>query len=257
MANRVIRDWTASESVDELSVKAEVFFTRLIMKADDYGNYTGNPRLINAALFPLKMYEVSDVIKWVDECESAGLLFRFTNKGKKYLHIPNFGQSLRRMKAVFPSPTDDGSLRTSDGQVTDNVGQVTAETKGNETEDETETETETKATADETPPVIVWPSFDDFWELYDKKQDRPKCEKKWKKIKQAAREKIMEHLELYVRSTPDPQYRKNPSTYLMNESWNNEIIIPKPNGSTDKRQQGIDSLKATFATQIVGDNRGK
>jgi hypothetical protein len=77
--------------------------------------------------------------------------------------------------------------------------------------------------------VIIWPSFEDFWNLYDKKEDRPKCEKKWKKISQGAREKIMIHVDDYVKETPDKQYRKHPSTYLNNESWNNEIIA-KQNG---------------------------
>lgn len=254
MANRVIRDWTASEAVDELSVKAEVFFTRLIMKADDYGNYTGNARLINAALFPLKLYSVSDIIAWIQECAKHGLIVRYTNSGKSYIHIPNFGQTLRRMKKLYPSPGDDGSVRTSDGQVTDKCGQVTAETKGKETESETETETNTRG---ETPAVCVWPSFEDFWQLYDKNNAMPKCLKKWEKIKQAAREKIMEHLALYVRATPDRQYRKNPITYLTNQSWNDEIIISKPNGQTDKRQQGIERLKTNFAEQVIGDNSGK
>lgn len=256
MANRVIRDWTDSESVDELSVKAEVFFTRLIMKADDYGNYTGNARLINAALFPLKNYDVLSVIQWIDECEKNGLLFRFENNGKKYLHIPDFGQSLRRMKALYPSPTDDGSLRTSDGQVTDKRGQTTAETKRNETEDETETET--KAVADETPLVTVWPSFDDFWQLYDKNNDKPKCLKKWEKIKQVAREKIMQHLALYVRATPDRQYRKNPQTYLTNESWNDEILIPNPNGKQLTSKSGKSNaadLAAALQERINQDAR--
>lgn len=136
MANRVIRDWTASETIDLLTVKAEIFFTRLIMKADDYGNYTGNPRLINAALFPLKQYEVLEVCKWMEECEKQGLIIMYENDNKKYIHIPNFGQTLRRMKAVYPAPDIDGSLRTSVGQVSDKCGQLTAETKGNETETE-------------------------------------------------------------------------------------------------------------------------
>jgi hypothetical protein len=145
MANRVIRDWTASETVDLLSAKAEVFFTRLIMKADDYGNYTGNPKLINAALFPLKIYEVLDVMNWIEECEKAGLLRQYKSDGKTYLHIQNFGQTLRRMKAVYPPPTGDGTLPTSDGQMTATFGQVTAETKRNEVETETETEGVTNA----------------------------------------------------------------------------------------------------------------
>lgn len=85
--------------------------------------------------------------------------------------------------------------------------------------------------------VTVWPSFDDFWDMYDKKEDRPKCEKKWKNIKQGTREKIMQHLELYVRSTPDKKYRKNPITYLNNQSWDNEIIIPQ-NGKQSITAQG-------------------
>lgn len=78
------------------------------------------------------------------------------------------------------------------------------------------------------PDLDLWPSFEDFWNKYDKKQDRPKCEKKWEKINQEAREKIMLHLEDYILSTPDKQYRKNPLTYLNNNSWENEIVTSQP-----------------------------
>jgi len=94
----------------------------------------------------------------------------------------------------------------------------------------------------------LWPSFDDFWDAYGKKIDKPKCLKKWEKIKQGAREKIMEHLELYVRSTPDIQFRKNPLTYLNSESWENEIIISNgthQNGKQRITEQGsIDRLNS-------------
>jgi uncharacterized protein YdaU (DUF1376 family) len=96
--------------------------------------------------------------------------------------------------------------------------------------------------------LSIWPTFQDFWDAYDKKQSRPKCEKKWKKIEQGAREKIMQHLEVYIPSTPDKQYRKNPETYLNNESWNDEIII-KLNGTTDKRTEHIRSLATNFAIE--------
>lgn len=213
MANRILRDWTASEAMDSLSADAEVFFTRLIMKADDYGSFYSNTKLIKAALFPLKEYKDTAISKWVNECIDAGLLFSYTVDGKEYLRIVNFGQRLRNMRSTFPQPDDKSQQSAASRR------ESPPETKRNETETETET--------DEDCELVVWPSFDDFWNLYDKKQDRPKCEKKWEKIKQEAREKIMEHLELYVRSTPNVQYRKNPLTYLSNESWNNEII---PNG---------------------------
>lgn len=103
--------------------------------------------------------------------------------------------------------------------------------------------------------VIVWPSFLDFWARYDKKQDRPKCEKKWEKINQEAREKIMLHLEDYILSTPDKQYRKNPLTYLNSESWENEIITPNTNGKFT-REEKVNSLRAAFAKQVIERGKG-
>jgi len=68
--------------------------------------------------------------------------------------------------------------------------------------------------------------FDDFWELYDKKVgSKKKCQKKWQKLNDEIKEKIMLHIPKYVESTPEKKFRKNPETYLNNESWNDEIIF--------------------------------
>lgn len=133
MPNRILRDWTTSETIDLLSVHAEVLFTRLIMKADDYGNYTANIKLLKAALFPLKNYSEGEIASWVNECAQAKILRIYTNQGKSYIHIPNFGQRLRAMKSQYPDyvPTDDGHL-SDNGR---------PETKRNEVESETEVET--------------------------------------------------------------------------------------------------------------------
>lgn len=111
MANRILRDWTSSESVDCLSAEAERFFTRLIMKADDYGSFYANPKLIRSALFPLKDFTDKNIIAWVEECEAAKVLFTYEVDGKKYLRIDNFGQRLRNMRGTFPQP-DDKALTT-------------------------------------------------------------------------------------------------------------------------------------------------
>jgi hypothetical protein len=229
MPNRVLRDWTASETIDQLSEQAELLFVRLIMKADDHGCFYGNPKLLKGSLFPLKAYTENQILQWRDELVRAGVIVLYSVEGKFYVKIKQFNQRLRLMQSKFPQP-ETGQIHapSNDGHLSDNGR---PETKRNEEE----TETETKVNGGETRPaadaVNVWPSFEDFWDKYEKKEDRLKCEKKWKTIKQGAREKIMEHLELYVRSTPDKKYRKNPITYLNNESWNNEIIIPT-NGTT-------------------------
>ena len=66
--------------------------------------------------------------------------------------------------------------------------------------------------------------FEIFWNEYDKKIDKPKCENKWNNLNDKERELIMIHIPKYLKSQPDKQYRKNPITYLNNNSWDNEVI---------------------------------
>ena len=66
--------------------------------------------------------------------------------------------------------------------------------------------------------------FEKFWNLYDKKEDRIKCEGKWNRLTNKERENCITNLPAYIVSTPDKQFRKNPATYLNNKSWENEII---------------------------------
>jgi len=73
--------------------------------------------------------------------------------------------------------------------------------------------------------------FKTWWELYDKKVDRFKCEKRWSRLTDDERDNAVTHTPEYVKSTPDKIYRKNPLTYLNSKSWENEIIKkeePKP-----------------------------
>ena len=75
-------------------------------------------------------------------------------------------------------------------------------------------------------------SFDNFWNLFDYKVgDKGKILKKWESLSDSDRDKVMEHLPLYVQSTPDKQFRKHPSTYLNNQGWFDEILN-KSNGVT-------------------------
>lgn len=91
-----------------------------------------------------------------------------------------------------------------------------------------ETETET---VNETKTVVeIYPAFSDFWNLYDKKRGpRDKIEMKWKKLSQKTKEQIINYLPEYIESTPDKNFRKDPQTFLNQESWNDEIIIKNQN----------------------------
>lgn len=142
MPNRILRDWTTSESMDSLTPEAEVFFTRLIMKADDYGSFHGNPKLIKSALFPLKDYTVENITAWLKQCVDVNLIITYKSDGKDYIRIENFGQRLRAMRSTFPQPAVNPL--TSGGHTSANRR---PETKRNEVE--TETEGEASASFDE------------------------------------------------------------------------------------------------------------
>jgi hypothetical protein len=161
MPNRILRDWTASEKIDHLSPGAEVFFTRLIMKADDYGLYYGNPKLLNSALFPLREYTNSQVLKWLNECVGCGVIQKYTVDEKEYIHILGFDQRLRLMKSKFPAPPKLAELHepSNDGQMTDIRP---PETKRNETE------TETKVVPFQGLVLKAW----DEWIQYQKEKKR-------------------------------------------------------------------------------------
>lgn len=80
--------------------------------------------------------------------------------------------------------------------------------------------------------------FAEFWDLYDKKTGKDVCERKFNKLKDSDIEKIFETLPRYIASTPDVQYRKNPSTWLNQKCWEDEI--PTPQVSSAQRHQEYD-----------------
>ena len=66
--------------------------------------------------------------------------------------------------------------------------------------------------------------FEEFWESYDKKTGKNRCESLWKKMSKEKKENAINYIDKYKLAQPDKKYRKNPDTYLRNESWNDEII---------------------------------
>jgi len=107
MPNRMLRDWTGSDKINSLSVHAERFFTRLIMKVDDYGCFYADTRLLKANLFPLLLDSIreADLSRWVAECQKAGLIVLYGEAGKTYVMIKDFKQRLDRAKSKFPLPS--------------------------------------------------------------------------------------------------------------------------------------------------------
>ena len=71
---------------------------------------------------------------------------------------------------------------------------------------------------------IYTADFLDFWDLYNKSRNKKGTYKKWQKLTDLEKKEIMLTLPEYIEATPDKKFRKDPSTYINQKSWHDEII---------------------------------
>lgn len=88
--------------------------------------------------------------------------------------------------------------------------------------------------------------FEEFWELYDKKVGRGNAEYEWRKVQHDDDlvDRIISKARLYVKATPDKQYRKHPTTWLHNKCWDDEII--DRNGNNGNGQPRMTAHQASI-----------
>lgn len=108
-----------------------------------------------------------------------------------------------------------------------------------EIEDEDEIENE----------IEIYPAFDDFWELYDKKVGKQKAEKKWDALSQKQKEEIMDYVPNYIISKPDKQFRKDPERFITNKTWKDEILT---NGQQTIKNTGATAEYRAKTAQRLG-----
>ena len=217
MPNRVLRDWTNSERFDELSTDAEVFFTRLIMKADDFGGFYGNTKLLKAHLYPLKDFSHKKIQLWINECVSIGVIVHYQIDGKMFIRINDFGQRTRIMKSKFPEQTSE--CLTNDGHMT---GECPTDDglKPNRNQTETKPKIETE---EDTAEAFDY-TFEMFWNDYGNKTKRVKCEPKFNKLSHKDREAIRTTLPKFKLHKPFEKYtHPAPEAYLNGRRWEDEI----------------------------------
>jgi len=120
--------------------------------------------------------------------------------------------------------------------------------KEKEKEEEKEEEEEKISIVEnEFSEISVYPDFNDFWDLYEKKVGKKeKIKKKWDKLPQATKEEIINYLPAYKEAQPDKRFRKNPETFLNNESWKDEIIKPGDIKNPNKPKMLSDVMRERY-----------
>lgn len=113
MPNRYVRESAIeSERVNALSWLGEVFFRRLINKVDDFGRFSSNPALLRAALFPLRLDEVSETVtsECIQELVNTGLAFTYDVNGKGVIQLEKWEKG-RAKESKYPDPPANISQR--------------------------------------------------------------------------------------------------------------------------------------------------
>lgn len=189
MPNRVLRDTTDSDKVNSISAHAERFFYRLFMKADDYGCFFADARILKAHLFPLQLDAIreADIARWTAECVTSGLIVLYESQGKKYLEIVAFGQTLRQKRRKYPA-------REGCEQLASNMqADCEPETKRNQ---KPETNLETRKETEDTPSALSLPfNSEKFLSTWEKLKRQPKWTKKNHDALQTSLDKLGEYSE--------------------------------------------------------------
>jgi|TARA_R110000851_G_scaffold167714_5_gene313467 hypothetical protein len=97
--------------------------------------------------------------------------------------------------------------------------------------------------------VEIYPTFSDFWNLYQKKGNKKLSKKRWDKLTYKIKEQIMDYVPAYVRSEPEEEFRKNAESFIYQEAWNNKIIIKSKNNGRAKNNRS--EISEEFANEII------
>lgn len=101
-----------SEAINNLTPGAELFYRRLMSKADDFGRYDGRAAILLGELYALKLEKgevsIDDVKTWIAECVAQKVISVYESDGKRCIVIHKFDQQVRAKKSKWPNPlTDD------------------------------------------------------------------------------------------------------------------------------------------------------
>lgn len=121
MPSRIIKETIIiSESLTAISADAERFFWRLVVKADDFGLYYGDPRILASLCFPKKPPSEQKIRSWLNELIREDMVGTYTapEDGKKYLKLLNWGkcQQTRAKSSKYPEPSSfDSKCKQANG----------------------------------------------------------------------------------------------------------------------------------------------
>lgn len=103
--------------------------------------------------------------------------------------------------------------------------------------------------------------FQIFWDEYDKKVgDSIKIQKKWVSLSNKNQAEIMDYLPEYKKAQPNKAYRKNPSTFLNQKGWKDELIYSQSNVAqqrSNERSLVKSNAESRLREQVINAQRDR
>lgn len=114
--------WLTSDRIQKLDAPAESFLLRLALAADNWGRSRAEPSVLKAQCFPHRAsVRVSDVARWLRQCEEAGLVHcykaeetldpRGWPEETEFLELLHFEPIHARDRSQFPPSEEPNPLQ--------------------------------------------------------------------------------------------------------------------------------------------------
>jgi len=183
------------ELFDELPDEIAGKLIKHIIKYVNDKNPISDNAFVKVAFIPIKRQLKRDLEKYEVKRE------QWSDAGKKSAEV----RKLKREQALNDVLTESTNVKSVATESTVNVnGNVSVNVN----------DINNKANALE---------FDLFWNLYNKKVDKVKCLKVWNKINSKEIPLILDRAKIYIETTQEIRFRKNPLTWLNGKCWQDEI----------------------------------
>lgn len=251
-------EFWSSDDIAELEWDDRLLFIGLWSYVADSGVGRDNPKLITADLFPLEddpIETLATVSRGLARLSEAGLITRYEVKGKRYLHINEWTAHQRIDKPTrspFPPPTCEDAVIVEPSRPARESSRYGARDLGNEGARERGSKGSSSDKSDQTDYLA---RFDEFWDAYDNKLGRKKCEPAFAEAIKAGNDPalLISAAGYYVAWCQRNQvFQKNPLTWLNGEHWRDELPERPTRPTTNDNVKDHFALARRLAEQEQG-----
>lgn len=165
-------EFYTSDVIAELTIEEAFCFQGLWVYCDDEGRGKDDPRLVKAALYPLRdQVTASTVEQWLEALTRKGRIIRYAVDGRRYLVVRNFREHQkpnRPVESKLPPPPE----ASSEGAVREQGAHTAVVVVGEEigVGEEREKEHGRSAVPRE---AAVREEFEEAWRAYPRKPNNP------------------------------------------------------------------------------------